>query len=171
VAGADIGAVSGGGGWGAKKGLLSLDPQRRHFALSEEEELQGFLQSMDQSNFAPPGCRIQFFTPLDTPPETLRSMSSDIIFGVPGPSPTSSPESTDYKTERNPLELHFGALSSQGLFISDLDTSGGHADGAKDESKLNVPNSRISAGETSQKRGGLWSRLADGLTLAGRDLL
>jgi hypothetical protein len=130
---------------------------------------------MTQSNFASPGCKIQFFTPLETPPETATSLNSDIIFGVPGlspsPSPSSPPDSVNSAGASSPLELHFGALSSQGLFVSDMDAPGELSDGLRDESKLSVPNSRISVGETSQNKGGVWSKLADGLTLAGRDLL
>lgn len=123
--------VSGGGGWGAKKGLLSLDPQRTHFAPSEEESLMRFMGSMEDSDFAPLGSYIQFCTPLramSTAP-TDSSVDEAIVFGVHDADMPSR--------ECEKLVIHqglFGALSNKGIF-----TSGPSGQ----ESKLSVPNSRV----------------------------
>jgi hypothetical protein len=166
---ANMCAVSGGGGWGAKKGLLSLDPQRRHFALSEEEELERFMQTMDVSSFAPPGSHIQFFASSGAGPAVLESMKSDMIFGTPGPvSQSSEPEPS---TEDFSMELHFGALSNHGVYVSNLQGPDHVAASGPDESKLNVPHARISVGEVPRAEGGLWQFFAGGMTLATRDTL
>lgn len=157
--------MSGGGGWGAKKGLLSLDPQTRHFALSEEEELQRFMHSMENSNFASPGSKIQFFMPPGQAMDIPKDISSDIIFGIPGPSESAS-SSID-----SPLELHFGALSGSGIFLWEQASSTKARGSAANESKLDLPNGRVSFCDTSWRGGGMWSKLADSLTLAGRDIL
>ncbi|KAK0389602.1 hypothetical protein NLU13_3177 [Sarocladium strictum] len=123
--------LSGGGGWGAKKGLLSLDPQRTHFAPSEEESLMRFMGSMEDSDFAPLGSYIQFCTPLramSTAP-TDSSVDEAIVFGVHDADMPSR--------ECGKLVIHqglFGALSNKGIF-----TSGPSGQ----ESKLSVPNSRV----------------------------
>jgi hypothetical protein len=123
--------VSGGGGWGAKKGLLSLDPQQTHFALSEEESLDRFMGSMEASNFAPVGSYIQFFTPLKASADSLEggANTDGIVFGVHDAS----------LAGREVKEIHihdglFGALSNKGIFTSNS---------VEPEAKLSVPNSRV----------------------------
>ncbi|PNY29421.1 Uncharacterized protein TCAP_00667 [Tolypocladium capitatum] len=149
--------VSGGGGWGPKKGLLSIDPQRTHFALSEEEEMGRFMQTMNNSGFAPTGSQIQFFIPAQAPPEDMSCSTPGIVFGVPiGTEPAAQTEvpETGYL-----VSDHFGALASQGVFVS------GPADpetGITDESKLSVPNSRVYVGSGDRKAGGIMGFLRAG---------
>ncbi|CAM1505671.1 Fc.00g113080.m01.CDS01 [Cosmosporella sp. VM-42] len=133
--------LSGGGGWGAKKGLLSLDPQRTHFALSEEEEMQRFIQAMDGGNFVPVGSKIQFFTsPEASANNTTDSSSSSIVFGTAGVPQSSS----EVSSEARVLDSHFGALSNDGVFISSAEHGAVETTpGFNNEWKLNVPNSRI----------------------------
>ena len=146
--------VSGGGGWGFKKGLLSLDPQRRHFALSEEEELESFMQ--DTANFAPPGSIIQFFTGFNGVSPMSTTLKSNIIFGVAGPFPEDfSPESPP---EDFSIEHHFGALSDTAIYLSDpqsAEHSSFKISNSVDESKLSVFHSRITVGEESTRGGGV----------------
>lgn len=127
--------MSGGGGWGPKKGLLSLDPQRTHFALSEEEEMQRFMQSMNDAGFAPPGATIQFLMSVEPPPTSPEGPLPSIVFGIPGEY-ASKQESVDSETTF--MGGHFGALSSQGIFVADTET---HS--ALGEMKLTVPHSRL----------------------------
>ncbi|KAG6009507.1 hypothetical protein E4U21_002143 [Claviceps maximensis] len=130
--------LSGGGGWGPKKGLLSLDPRETYFASSEEEEMEKFVRTMSNSSFAPPGTHIQFFVPAMAPPEMTTSSATGVVFGVP-----LSPESTQgCETSKKGYLVadHFGALSTQGIYSSmPLNTDVG----SSHDSKLSVPGSRI----------------------------
>ena len=124
--------MSGGGGWGPKKGLLSLDPQQSHFALSEEEEMERFVRTMDNSSFAPTGSHIQFFIPAEG---TADPSATGIVFGV-----HSDRSGQEAAVESYVAEGHFGGLSSQGVYISD-----------ESESKLSVPNARVFVGQGKGK--------------------
>lgn len=137
-------SVSGGGGWGAKKGLLSLDPQRTHFALSEEEDMQRFMQAMDGGNFVPVGSRIQFFTSPEAD-DSAEGTSSGFVFGTPGSTkPASDATST---SEAVVLTDHFGALSNDGVFATSVENAAMETTpGFNSEWKLNVPHSRVFAG-------------------------
>lgn len=136
--------VSGGGGWGAKKGLLSLDPQRTHFALSEEEEMQRFIQAMDGGNFVPVGSKIQFFASTETATEQpTGQVKSDIVFGTARSIRPSSVEEASNASEIAVLENHFGALSDDGIFVTSSDAAAETTPGFNNDWRLNVPNSRI----------------------------
>lgn len=132
--------MSGGGGWGAKKGLLSLDPQRTHFALSEEEEMQRFIQAMDGGNFVPVGSKIQFFVSTETSAtEASGTPAPGVVFGTT----SRVQDSTDSESETVVLENHFGALSNDGIFVTSSDPAAETTPGYNNDWKLNVPNSRI----------------------------
>ncbi|KAK7417200.1 hypothetical protein QQZ08_011723 [Neonectria magnoliae] len=134
--------LSGGGGWGAKKGLLSLDPQRTHFSLSEEEEMQRFIQAMDGGNFVPVGSMIQFFASTKTPANQPASESfTGVIFGTASTTSASAGEST----ESDPVVVDnlFGALSSDGIFVTSSDPAADTTPGFNKDWRLNVPHSRI----------------------------
>ncbi|OAA82627.1 hypothetical protein LEL_02172 [Akanthomyces lecanii RCEF 1005] len=132
--------LSGGGGWGAKKGLLSLDPQLTHFSLSEEESMHRFTQSMSDSTFAPTGCTIQFLMALDDVPGMPEYLPPSIVFGVP-----STHQGLSTRPEKPFMGGHFGALSSKGIFVA----APSESDDAElpDERKLSVPNSRLFVAE------------------------
>jgi hypothetical protein len=135
--------VSGGGGWGAKKGLLSLDPQRTHFALSEEEEMQRFIQAMDGGNFVPVGSKIQFFASTETSAaETVGDRQTAIVFGTAS-KVESEADTQSSRPEASLLEDHFGALSDDGIFVTSADAAAVTTPGFNNDWKLNVPNSRI----------------------------
>ncbi|RFU79103.1 hypothetical protein TARUN_3112 [Trichoderma arundinaceum] len=135
--------LSGGGGWGAKKGLLSLDPQRTHFSLSEEEEMQTFIQSMNGGGFTPQGSQIQFFMSAPALPDITDPFAPGVAFGVAG----------DVAIPKDPEPIegfigqHFGALSNSAIYLSGQGLPGGK------ETKLSVPHSRIYDREPEAKLG------------------
>ncbi|KID80134.1 uncharacterized protein G6M90_00g012500 [Metarhizium brunneum] len=149
--------LSGGGGWGPKKGLLSLDPQQTHFALSEAEEMERFMKTMDSSGFAPPGAHIQFFVPAMASPEIITCPVTGVVFGVPLGIETSGEAGTAPKGYL--VADHFGALSSQGVYLSgrtDADSASCY------ESKISVPGCRIFVGNPEAKPGGFFNFLGSG---------
>lgn len=137
----DPGQVSGGGGWGLKKGLLSLDPQRTHLELSDEEQLARFVQMADGPGFQDRGGQrqIQFFTTPRAPRRVTESPETGIVFGVPYGAEGSAAKVEEPESVRL-VGDHFGALSSEGIFTAEPATQG---DETIDESKLSVPGSRI----------------------------
>lgn len=144
-----------------KKGLLSLDPQRTHFAVSEEEEMERFVQSMDDSGFAPSGSTIQFLMAAQDPPNMPDYEPPNIVFGVPG-----SPQETGAVLEKPFLGAHFGALSNQGIFVSDAPESSAEPSTLPDETKLSAPHSRIFVTESEQGKG-FFGSMRPGFTDAG----
>lgn len=130
--------MSGGGGWGPKRGLLSLDPEQTHFTLPEEEDLDRFAQMMDGSGFAPAGSSIQYFFSTPAPRVESAPYHSAYTFGVPGTYRSGDAmKFPAYKAWNT-----FGALSKSGLFLSGpISSHGGHVT----TSKLTVPHARVSA--------------------------
>lgn len=137
--------MSGGGGWGVKKGLLSLDPERNHFALSDEEEMQRFFRSMNGDNVAPVGSRIQFFSSPELPPRQLtETFTPSVVLGTAGG--VLAREDPSSSRDTHILPGHFGALSTHGIFVSSSDSDGRDSQSSMTEDwKLNVPHSRIVA--------------------------
>ncbi|KEY67623.1 hypothetical protein S7711_07820 [Stachybotrys chartarum IBT 7711] len=134
--------LSGGGGWGTKKGLLSLDPQESHLALSEEEEMDRFMREMSDSGFAPADSSIQFFLALEestTPREHLWFSLS--VAGEPA-----SDEAHDTADTMEAVTESFGACSNKGLFVSWPQGGGAGSESTLARWKLSVPNSVISIG-------------------------
>ncbi|KAG6112880.1 hypothetical protein E4U14_001896 [Claviceps sp. LM454 group G7] len=150
--------LSGGGGWGAKKGLLSLDPRETFFASSEEEEMDKFVRTMNNSSFAPPGAHIQFFVPARAPAEMVTSSASGLVFGVPL---TAEPAGQGHVASKEGYLVadHFGALSAQGIYSSvrQIDDAG-----SAQESKLSIPGSRLYANNAVTKSGGILGILGGG---------
>ncbi|KAL7798087.1 hypothetical protein V8C37DRAFT_368615 [Trichoderma ceciliae] len=148
--------LSGGGGWGAKKGLLSLDPQQTHFSLSEEEEMQNFIQSMNGGGFTPQGSQIQFFVSAPALPDSTEPSGPGVAFGVAGEAAVpGNPEPMD-----GFIGQHFGALSNTAIYLSGHGLPGGR------ETKLSVPHSRV-YGREPEVRMGVLENLACGLADAG----
>jgi hypothetical protein len=148
--------VSGGGGWGAKTGLLSLDPDLSYLASSPEYPLHGHrLPSFDGpeytvNNIAKEGELIQFFASTSQElervrkPEHSQSHSFDkfskskphhtCVFGV-CPSQEDSrldPHCEAEFPKKQPLihsfPNHFGALSEKGISIKYERYTSGHID-------------------------------------------
>jgi hypothetical protein len=136
--------VSGGGGWGVKKGLLSLDPQKSHFALSEEEEMQSFFQGDGDSSFAAPGSEVQFFASLPSQQSKVDEKLQGFVFGVSASEEdslaTPDSEAADLVVRTN----QFGALSNTAVYVSSK---------KQKESKLSVPGSRVCLGSDLEGNG------------------
>lgn len=129
--------VSGGGGWGAKKGLLSLDPQTSHFSRPESEELDSLFSADGDDGFAPAGSRIQFFAASPAPPPGDHSDEISVL-GVSGDCSSFVGEDPEFGRS---VCGGFGATSDQSVFVNfKTDT----AEGASEETlKLSVPGSHI----------------------------
>lgn len=162
--------LSGGGGWGKKAGLLSLDPDMSYNKLHQTSR-DSALETMGSSEglsalyeVAKPGEFIQFFvSPSDgnaawnartedikAPPASTRRWSLE--FGTISSSIDSIPESSSQETVEpsNPritvFRKHFGALSEGGMSIARYCQSKkiGSWDAVM-RSKVDVPYSRFSA--------------------------
>lgn len=122
--------MSGGGEWGAKASLLSLDPQVAYVQPSEEDELAKFQRSFHgQDNadgaIAKPGDFVQFFVERG-PASQLQVQGQPVVsFGVGDPNimytdPTSPGEGDDMRAEMGLSKVlpdRFGALSAEALYL------------------------------------------------------
>lgn len=165
--------VSGGGGWGKKQGLLSLDPEatfaagcRSREASLEEvftsftetepaftNDLPDFLEGLgleeniaQLSQVALPGDYIQFFVTSEDDIEYGNVSSSSSLtysFGVDSPGESAKATSTT-SDGVTVLYNHFGAVSESAISYSQNDSS----QGPKCETKISVPGSRISLSVT-----------------------
>ncbi|KAL2199958.1 hypothetical protein P885DRAFT_29485 [Corynascus similis CBS 632.67] len=124
--------LSGGGGWGAKQGLLSLDSQVAP-VTDEDKDLQSFIDSFrggaaggGRGGIVPAGSYVQFFVEGAYPrPEQYmrpqhrrfdpedRPRSLTTVFGTPGAVIGASPLEAV-----RPFHGLFGAISSEGVFVT-----------------------------------------------------
>lgn len=110
--------VSGGGGWGLKQGLLSLDPNTR-YAREEHEDMESFIRSFKREDatggIVTPGSYVQFFTEAIPPTEKTR-----LKLAWPSDRPTFAIGTSGGKTseEVETFPDLFGAVSSEGVYIS-----------------------------------------------------
>jgi hypothetical protein len=157
--------VSGGGGWGLKQGLLSLDPETtllnsadtsHNFDSSDygdNDQIQAF------GNIAKPGSWVQFLIshnltpskPIDTVDlgtvEPGFESASNLSFGCIAstvdnmPQPSSDPsvpsDDSNLRPSVNGFCGHFGAMSEAGIFIRATEN------GVVTSSKIDVPNSEF----------------------------
>ncbi|KAK4186158.1 hypothetical protein QBC35DRAFT_502011 [Podospora australis] len=132
--------LSGGGGWGLKQGLLSLDPQTK-FTAEEHEDLESFMRSFrgeeDTGGIVTPGTYVQFFTELH-PAETrdrpvLRTLTEALRYVI-GTSGTSTRAMGDNVIAQTYPNL-FGAVSSEGIYLS--------SEGSALRTKLDAPRSFV----------------------------
>ncbi|RCI15137.1 hypothetical protein L249_6961 [Ophiocordyceps polyrhachis-furcata BCC 54312] len=124
--------LSGGGGWGNKKGLLSLDPQQSHRRPGDEDDNKMLLDT-GTFEIAPPGSRIQFFATASESSKPKLSGPQGFVVGVPDWPEAVEQKTTDHVDGSGRLSVgHFGALSSSGIFV----------DGSI-KSKLDTPGSRL----------------------------
>ena len=128
--------MSGGGGWGKKKGLLSLDPDTRPNFPDEVDDADILQRSFNKegqlvspNDIAVPGSWIQFFVPAHDPTNKSETTPA-AVFG-------SSARFGWMPTKANSIIPHFGALSIKGVFLES------ERGGAKLHSKLDMPNARV----------------------------
>ncbi|EFW99741.1 6-phosphogluconate dehydrogenase [Grosmannia clavigera kw1407] len=137
--------LSGGGGWGQKQGLLSLDPQMAHPAsvsanmstdnnnddddddaamASFMRSLRGETEAQSGDNLATPGALLQF---LVAPLTAVESNDSNAVIDSRGSTPSiafgAHPGYEDAKQDGQPAAVafisgHFGAVSNQGVFLA-----------------------------------------------------
>ncbi|WQF77900.1 hypothetical protein CDEST_02914 [Colletotrichum destructivum] len=144
--------LSGGGGWGKKRGLLSLDPDVAYSLSPGDEGLDSFIRSFESRNdgsaeqdrstwqdVVAPGSYIQYFItpPFSARPKPTRASGStlNIAFGVSESETVEEQPLTDGASEWTVVPQHFGAVSNLGIFIK----SNVHRSG--NGSKLSVPGS------------------------------
>lgn len=160
--------VSGGGGWGKKQGLLSLDPEitfaagthSRETSLDEvftwsseieavfTNDLPNFLEGLgleeniaQLSQVASPGDYIQFFVTSEHDMKREdKSGSSTLTYSFGVDSPNESVETSSRTSEGVVvIQNHFGAVSESAISYSQKDSS----QALKCETKISVPGSRI----------------------------
>ncbi len=152
--------MSGGGGWGAKQGLLSLDPETS-YAQSEQDDIEGFIKAFQERNSASPsegiiipGSYIIFCIEPHSTEEDMRShrISPTICLGV-APTNNEGVALSDEPDQVKITEDHFGAASTAGLFLRMI--SGANESSATEGSektprpfttKINVPRACLSVG-------------------------
>ncbi|KAK0731592.1 hypothetical protein B0H67DRAFT_639962 [Lasiosphaeris hirsuta] len=144
--------LSGGGGWGEKQGLLSLDPQTR-YSTPDQEDVEKFILAFKgeggTASGITPGSWIQFvYEPLGGPLELAKPVSmarlptydpgnNRIIVGT-----RSTHSSSDSPSQVTVHEGAFGATASQGLYVA--------AKGIA--TKLDTANSYLSWGKATRGR-------------------
>lgn len=146
-------SVSGGGEWGVKAGLLSLDPDIEHESASEAESLESFQSSFHgdpkaAGAIASPGDIIQFFVepaPVSTQDEEAVALKDcQLQLGVGDASKESELREEQLLQHRNEtgsmIHPYFGGYSADGIYLSVPDV------GTK--TKLGVPGSYIISGLT-----------------------
>jgi hypothetical protein len=142
--------VSGGGGWGIKQGLLSLDPQTR-YNVGDDADVDSFIRSFtgeaSPEGILSPRFWIQFFVELSPPELSPSDITNNhcpmpsIIFG------TSSTNSEARSTSGTPVEVieeHFGGVSAAGLFLEATPQPGDVLDEQGPiHTKIDTPNSYV----------------------------
>ncbi|KAH8890982.1 hypothetical protein GQ53DRAFT_165471 [Thozetella sp. PMI_491] len=152
--------LSGGGGWGAKQGLLSLDPQTR-YTSPDQEDVESFIRSFrgdtsdDDGSIIRPGSSIQFY--VEPPrnlskgePGSVAEVSSSTLSLYVG---TQDEAETPFGSEENPDAVSvtvnlFGAISSQGIYLaSAANGTGRSSDAPTVGTKIDAPGSAIFSAE------------------------
>lgn len=102
--------LSGGGGWGAKQGLLSLDPETE-VGLREEEEVENFARAFrGEEGVVRRGSWVQFVVePWEE--REVESEGGGIVLGAQG-------DTVEGLEEVKVQEGVFGGMSTQGIYVS-----------------------------------------------------
>ena len=121
--------VSGGGGWGLKQGLLSLDPQSRH-ASDTDRDIDSFISAFkgedSQGGIVTPGAYIQFFVePVPGEAEDNITTEPAADFGAPPSILFGTHPGTEARLDKDDdfvgiIYDHFGALSKEGIYIDSI---------------------------------------------------
>ncbi|KAI1334011.1 hypothetical protein F5Y15DRAFT_403120 [Xylariaceae sp. FL0016] len=155
--------LSGGGGWGLKQGLLSLDPERT-FSLPDQDDVDMFIRAFEERNsnspsegLVTPGSYLLFCIEPHWTDEELSSSddltsSATLSLGV-APNADEDQVPTPVQGAEAPKVLvgHFGATSRTGLYLrtipevstltgKDLDSRASHSF----TTKIDVPRASIS---------------------------
>lgn len=149
--------MSGGGGWGAKKGLLSLDPKTQ-LGTDDAKDMQSFMDSFQKKgDTASPGTYVQFLVEAALPeqaqwsiPAARRWDFADVktvtsVIGTPG-----AVVSADPLNAVASCPGLFGAVSSEGVHLFKPPS-------LKDDRKLTTRVDTPSSYVISNKRGPSWN--------------
>ncbi|TLD20731.1 hypothetical protein PspLS_08469 [Pyricularia sp. CBS 133598] len=139
--------LSGGGGWGAKRGLLSLDPQTT-YSSSGSEDLETFMAAFGgettPNSVVSPGSYIQFLVePLQPSPSQETQRLPSLLLGTT-PSNTVEMGKGEHNSGKQPhslVEGHFGALSNSGIYLNLASNSNGGNHPGHILTKVDAPNS------------------------------
>ncbi|KAI1762094.1 hypothetical protein GGR53DRAFT_442319 [Hypoxylon sp. FL1150] len=121
--------LSGGGGWGAKQGLLSLDPET-NYSSSDQDDVEMFIKAFQERDspgssegLVTPGSYLMFcIEPHWTEKNTKLSQKLVPITGL-GVAP-SDDEDVNFTSPSDNIEVvddHFGVVSKSGLFLRSTD--------------------------------------------------
>lgn len=156
--------MGGGGEWGAKASLLSLDPKTSHKLESEADELERFMRSFNGEQDAKdaivkPGDYVQFFVERDAvqrPKEQVANLKAvqdypPIRFGC-GDLHMRNIEPPDWIVSNRQHDAserlifdHFGAHSAEGIYLS--------SGGVGPNTKMDMPGSTVTMATDQRNRG------------------
>ncbi|TLS26623.1 hypothetical protein PpBr36_05285 [Pyricularia pennisetigena] len=146
--------LSGGGGWGAKRGLLSLDPQTT-YSSSGPEDLETFMAAFGgettPNSVVSPGSYIQFLVePLQPSPAQGTQRLPSLLLGTTPSNPVElgDGENSRGKQPPNLVEGHFGALSNSGIYLSLASSSNSGSYPGQILTKVDAPNSYLWEGSS-----------------------
>ncbi|KAK3337130.1 hypothetical protein B0T19DRAFT_411586 [Cercophora scortea] len=146
--------LSGGGGWGLKQGLLSLDPQTR-YSTPDQEDVESFIRSFNGEDsgagIVTPGSYVQFLVApsqsaageslLASEPE-VDGDSTRVILGTQ----EAEVEAADFGDVDMTIDSElFGAVSNQGIYVVSRGDAadGGGVEHAVITTKIDSPNSFV----------------------------
>ncbi|RYP72201.1 hypothetical protein DL771_004331 [Monosporascus sp. 5C6A] len=160
--------LSGGGGWGLKQGLLSLDPETSH-TQPEEEDIEMFIKAFQERNssnpsegLVTPGSYVLFCIEPYLTEENVQSrrITPTISLSV-APNNDEGVALRDGTEEVEICDDHFGAASTVGLFLRAIPETNGVGDeehfGKAPQpftTKINTPAPRASSESRAPGLGG-----------------
>ncbi|KAI1503671.1 hypothetical protein F5X99DRAFT_374125 [Biscogniauxia marginata] len=123
--------LSGGGGWGLKQGLLSLDPETHYSLPGQDDDVEMFIKSFQERNnanssggLATPGSYLMFciepqWTDKDVVSSQAAGPTQTLSLGV-APHSDLAPNYDANTGEVDVVEGYFGATSATGLFLRNV---------------------------------------------------
>ncbi|KAI0391152.1 hypothetical protein F5Y17DRAFT_22848 [Xylariaceae sp. FL0594] len=149
--------LSGGGGWGLKQGLLSLDPETTFSLPGQDDDIEMFIKSFEERNdaeqtggLATQGSYLLFCVEPQTPiSESAQSRSPDYTPSFTLGVAPNADHSSSHASYSGPVEIidgHFGASSAAGLFLGATRQSQGMSGTARAilSTKVDVPGAYFS---------------------------